>query len=1370
MLESLEFMNLVKSMNDSKNKILGDDFGLVFELGVNVGILAGIRHLVSKNKLVSKVHALYDDELKQMKLSRVVSRLLDKAIRFGVTDPTLLKKTATFLEYLVFLGVHKGFNFIVEYCEGMPAVIKGFRSEPLSIQSFGTSLNSLQTGELSGLSQKADEPTLLYYQCDLQQLFYADSYVRYESLIPKLDKMFKRLESTIKPDYQRFQHRGQFLNADIIMLFQLFDRYRVVVIDVGLFSVADMSFVPDLHDVPTVKQRLLSTYHYMRQKTAFEHLNIDSDKAGIHYSPELADYFEAFSRNDKDTEKMIQAGGYAYSFVQCLSALLPARFNDKNLEVNAIGLTDRAFNATFIADKADMPILQLFQKIYQDSKKAQRNGMPYSDRRALSVQSVFNTIYSNFKRTFRRARAFNGEANSCRDEHKAESLAAFVEKLQTLPVSDNEVKQVAYTETLKDFHSTADEVPTALLAEVGLLNQTESVPLRALNQTESVRLRDSLCQISFRNAHAMLIKKAMYNNDLLVFLTGHPGIGKTTAIVEYLLSAEILSEGVLFFYFSPRTQVNYDIVEKLSDIKDGKRVVKSDSVVCIYSNSALITRFEGQPVIKYASNMRLPSELKMPSAIGGKKSVLRLVADAEEVQFRKSRFSHSQSSSDNKMEYSSSIAQGVLNTVCSAICTLRQAHRFNNSIPKNIIATATVQSLKKTQMGNTAQHLKRMFAEAANDKQLKYFDEAKLAQIAKTTRHLIFMVDEVIGDSGGAELLHELVKISKRLKLDKHFKLKIIASDASIAGKDVIRQHLSKPTPSPAKILYRQVVDKTSEAKPLSIQQAQVKMGFYKLDATLINANSFPAGELVLSYKVGVEMAAIDGKGDTITSSESMAQSLAWILRDIFKLLGDKSRNGQIIVYIQNIKRLNQLINALKSKILPNPFLKGDNELSAFEEFQDYLQIHSSISDETRQKIHQHKNTVKVIFMTSSASRGITFARVRHILIEVPKFQIENNLMEIVQTVYRGRGGETDEERALEKQTRWITFYLHDSIRYADRAQRAERYQRGISGLMNMILLVRAALKTRIAGYGDIGRKRELRIIPVGGKHIDSVGASLLTSAAQLLTEMRREIRRSYDDAKAGQADYDNSLAKLRQDVRTIFVRTQTRVANETLKKLDTYYESFAQRAQQSLYDVLTHDFESEFYIDGDIFTVPIASSEERVDIPRDMLRAAKAERLVERMQGHAANYNYTNNLRIALTKMAKEIEKMQQASDETHRSQDVYSQNTSGGQYLSIPLPVFFKPQIFRQYFRHNSETQSYEAETVAGDSFRDALGNYLYLLYQLVGKLPLDGGYESFPFLLFRCENLTVIRQQRFDRRYLFSSTAFNLINLVLSQTEQL
>ncbi|HIE02510.1 MAG TPA: hypothetical protein EYP59_19870 [Thiotrichaceae bacterium] len=1293
-------------MNHINTNILGDDFGFVFELGINIGILAGIRHLTTKKKLLSKVHPLYDEELKKLKLSQIVSRLQAKAKKNGVVDPTLLKNTERFIEYLVFLGVHKGFNFIVEYCQGLDDAMKAFRSEPLPLQM-----------------PKANYPTLLYYQCDLQPLFNSDDYVRYDLLTPKLEQMFKHIDSQLQPDYQRYQQRGQFLNADIIMLFHLHDRYRIVVIDVGLFSVADITQVPDLQDVSIVKQRLFTTYGYMCQKTAFEQILMDSDKAGIHYSAELADYFEAFSRDDKDSYKMIQAGGYAHSFVQCLTALLPERFHEEALEVNAIGLTDRAYNATFISDKADLPILGIFQTIYQQSKQ-QTQGIPYPENRLVSITSVFESIFKNFKRTFRQF--FGGNSHN---------LTTFVEKLRTLPFSDKGITQSTYTEVLKDFFSTADQVPPEILAEVGL-------------EPDSA--------LTFRDAHARLITQAMYNDDLLLFLTGHPGIGKTTAIVEYILTQPILSEGVLFFYFSPRTQVNYDIVEKLSRLDNGKRIVKDDSLICIYSNSTLINSFDGQPVIKYVSNTPLPPELKMPSAVGGKQSILKLVPDEQELVFHKSRYSHSQSSSDNKMAYNHRFTQGVLNTVCSAICTLRHAHYTDKTIPKNIVATATVQSLKKTATKTTAEHLRRLFAEAAIDKQLKDFDDVKLAQIAKTTRHVIFMVDEVIGDSGGSDLLHELVKIAQ--KFHKHFKVKIIASDASIAGKDVIKQHLSKREPSPAKILYRQV-DKAIDAKPLSIQQDQFKIGFSKWDGTIINANTFPARELVLSYKVGAEVRANSAFLEKREKRNTDDAQQAWLLKDIFKLLRDPAHDGQILVYIQNINYLRQLIAQLSQNQFSLPS-------GSFEKFKDYLEIHSSISDTERQQIHKHKNAVKIIFMTSSASRGITFARARYIFIQVPKFQIENNLMEIVQTVYRGRGGDTAEERALETQTRWLTFYLHDRIYYSDWQPREERYQRGITGLMNIILLVRAAVQTRITGLGDIGEQHELRIIPVGGKHVDSVGDSLLTGVAKLLSEMKREISRNLESVKVGQAEYNNSLTKLKDDIRTIFQRTQTRVASDTLKKVDIYYEQFSERSQNSLYDLLNYRFEPSFYIDGDIFIVPIPKSEERVNIPKDLLNAVKSEGIVEKMQGHASDAKYTNNLRTALSKVAKEIEKMQQASEDTSKSQDIYSQNSSGCQYLAIPLPVLFQPEIFKQYFSPHSETKRYEAETTEGDSFIDVLGNYLYLLYQVVDKLPLDGGYETFPFLLFRSDNVTIIRQQRFDRRYLFSSTTFNLINLVLSQ----
>ena len=1270
-----KLVNIDNSMqtNNKPNKILSDDFGLVFEFGVNVGILSGIQHLSRNKKIFSQIQSLYNQELKELKLTQVVSGLRNKAILNGVVDPNLLEKTETFIEYLIFLGIHKGFNFIIEYCQ------------------------SLQ-------NNKTAKPALLYYQCDLQQLFIADEAKRYDLLIPKLKEMFKQFAGQFPLYFQKYQQTGQFLKADIIMLFKLPDKYRVVVIDVGLFSVADISQVPDFNDVYAIKQRLISTYSYMLQKTAFEHLNIDSEKADLQFSKELADYFEAFSRNDKDSSKMIQAGGYTYSFVECLKNF--PDFNDDNLEVNVIGLTDRAYNAMFITNKIDSQILR---HIYRESK-AQNKGLDFLEKRSIAIQSVFKAIYKNFTHTFKLGKF-----------RQPKNLTAFLEQLQNLPASG--INQITYTETLKDFQSTANNVPRELLTELGL-----KPPL------------------TFRDAHAELIIKAMRNDDLLLFLTGHPGIGKTTAIVDYILKPEILSDGVLFFYFSPRIQVNNDIIEKFSRYENGKRVIKDDSLLCIYSNSALISNYAGQPVIKYVSNSCLPNQLKMPAIVGGRHSILTLVPETEKMPSQQLRSSQAKSISDNKIEHSRRIPTGVLRTLCSAICTLRSDDK---SIPKNIIATATVQSLKKTQSATTAEHLKRIFAEAAQDKDLKHFDETKLARMAQTNRHLIFMVDELIGDSGGTALFHELVKMVTTMKLNQHFKVKIIASDASIAGIDVIKQHLSKDEPCPAKILYRHV-DKPVDMKPLSFQQDNFKVQRFRREkATIINANTFPAGELVLNYKIALEMATMEAKVD-------YNKTLLWIQKDILELLQEK--NGQIIVYIQNINKINSLINLLKSA-LP----KGD-----FEEFKDYLQIHSIIPDETRKKIHQHKNQVKVIFMTSSASRGITFARVRHILLEVPKFQIENNLMEIVQTVYRGRGGETVAEKNLETQTRWLSFYINDVIRYSEFSQREVRYQRGITGVMNIILLLRAALKTRITGYAEIGRKRELRIIPVGEKHLDSVGDSLLTAVARLLTQIRREVNRSRDNDKAGVSDYDNPLAKLGVEIKNLFKNTETKIVSKNLAKLNSYYEDFAQQARRSFYEVLNYEFEPESYLDGDILTVPINSSEERIYITKDLLIATKTNKIVEKMAILAKQAKYSESLKKELNNVAKEIEKMQKASDETSNSQDVSSQNSSGNQYLSIPLPVFFKPQLFKQYFSIGSETRFLEEENEL-ESFRNLLGKYLYLLYQLNNKLPLDGGYEEFPFLLFRCDNFISSRQQQFDRRYLFSSTTFNLINLVLSQNSK-
>ncbi|MBF2018426.1 MAG: hypothetical protein IGS23_25165 [Rivularia sp. T60_A2020_040] len=85
---------------------------------------------------------------------------------------------------------------------------------------------------------------------------------------------------------------------------------------------------------------------------------------------------------------------------------------------------------------------------------------------------------------------------------------------------------------------------------------------------------------------------------------------------------------------------------------------------------------------------------------------------------------------------------------------------------------------------------------------------------------------------------------------------------------------------------------------------------------------------------------------------------------------------------------------------------KIQQQTAKFQLFEDYIEIHANISELEKEQINQCKNDVKIVFMTASGSRGLSFPKAKHILVEIPGFQIEKNLMEIIQVIYRGRGND----------------------------------------------------------------------------------------------------------------------------------------------------------------------------------------------------------------------------------------------------------------------------------------------------------------------------------------------------------------------------
>ena len=73
-------------------------------------------------------------------------------------------------------------------------------------------------------------------------------------------------------------------------------------------------------------------------------------------------------------------------------------------------------------------------------------------------------------------------------------------------------------------------------------------------------------------------------------------MGRQTAIANFLKSH--IDDGFLFFYVSPRKQVNLDIIEKFKE----QDKLCDNRLFCINTNSDLIASNAGRPTVKYASN------------------------------------------------------------------------------------------------------------------------------------------------------------------------------------------------------------------------------------------------------------------------------------------------------------------------------------------------------------------------------------------------------------------------------------------------------------------------------------------------------------------------------------------------------------------------------------------------------------------------------------------------------------------------------------------------------------------------------------------------------------------------------------------------
>lgn len=1336
-----------------------ENLGRVFEIAFNLGILSYINQVDIKHHY----HNIYNNDLKKLNLNKIENYLLKESQVINPQDERIIREWILFFLQKGFLS---GFNLIREYLSLIINPKKYDRLEIVYCQCNFVEDNSF--------SIKRDIGEKAYFDLILSQL--TDGYV----------------------DIDRYSKMGEFLRADTLLFIynSLHKTYHLLVVDLSIFSVKSYGDLKDLQEIENWKQILLTEVNYLRSKSTFSRLNIDTggkdEKLDIDFSHDLSQYYQGLKRKDKETFKLIQAGSYGYSFHQFLHKQKMISYDDK-LIINVMGYSDRSINSITVS-LDNLELLATCHHIYPQQKKGdmmqgkeaiiktikcnaaksftservkdtdvkrqqttgnkQQNieenftsdavkidtgenkqqitpslvsqsplNPPLLKQEDFIEDSIYNLPLFNWKaninlkqrgsleatldtpqftnqtssREANQQEKVNRETNKKRHREISEGRK-FINSLMDISTEEEKIKEINYEETINNFVNSIDIIPPSLQ--------------NSLNLESNLTLRD---------AHSRLITQALEEENLpYLFLTGNPGIGKTTAIVEFLKTH--FDDGFIFLYISPRTQVNLDIINKFQGIQ-------RQELFAINTNANLIKSNQGKPTIQYFSEIiNGDFTLKTVNFLEGNQDTHR----------EKKLTSGIKQKNEDTWENIDRKSVGVLNSLCQGIDAIIQEEKT-----RHLVATLSIQSLKKlSDSQDTLYHLQQIFNSAYNVNTAKPIP-SQMSAMAKKFKHFFIMIDEITGDSGGVEFLQGISNFFRQNNLYNNiygFNPKIIIADASIVDEKVIKQHLGNTKVEPDKIYYRKV---TSEKLALSVDDFEFK----KHPAKIINTNSFPADSLTIKYQLFIETKKFTPSLYKEKNKNLYSRLQQTIINDINTLLQDKN-NQQIIVYIQDKKRLQELISQLQ-EINPN-----------FREYQDYLQIHSNNSEADKQKIKEYQNQAKIIFMTASGSRGLSFPKTRHILVDIPRFNIEQNLMEIIQVIYRGRGEYWENNCKLtnDDKDKYLYFYLGVEAVFYDEDSAELSLQENILNVINLLILLKASIMTRIKGYGDIGKHQYL-IIPLAGKSVSSVGETFSSRMKNLIILLEKEYQNNFRST---------ILKEVADELKSLLGKTDfllkwidNNPQNKPISYLNirqSFSDKFTKAIKNNLAELLNLDEIELSFISGNMLIIPLKQRQLK-ETYELKLETEVTEKLLSKLRYINQNKNYHENLNIAVYNAIELLEKMNQEELIIGKFQQSSQQFD---QYYAFPFLILIHPHLIKQYLEKERENKLNQEDT-----FRSILETYIRYIFPLNNALPIGNYYKEFPFLLFNSFTFDLLRYKLFTDKQIFSSTELNILNLILCES---
>ncbi|MBE9078398.1 helicase [Romeria aff. gracilis LEGE 07310] len=1077
---------------------------------------------------------------------------------------------------------------------------------------------------------------------------------------------------------------------------------------------------------------------YMESRGVFARVCAEVGGSELKLSHQLADHLKAFSGKDKPLYKLCQASSYTERLVHVL--VKQGRF--QRCKASAIAVTSNgleSISAAFAEPDADLdPRVQLMASLGRAYRQAsQRRDISPADLQS-EIRLVFNKLVRSLPSDFRKQARQIGETpdlDGPLEFRLTETVEDFYKPMQQLSV-EAAIASLQSTPALEQFFGSD---PRSHLAS-------------ALNQRLSLE-----SNITLRNAHAAAVvaglKAAQPGKLNVIALEGNPGIGKTTAVTQFLSEQ---TEGYCFLYVSPRVVINRDVTAKLAHNSEGQ----PRGILTLTSNAKLISAapqwHEQQTREQPAQRRQIDGAVVVDGVTHLKHPICNTLfispddeqkIDTDIVSSKK----YKQSLNEREDSVRSKERPGVLRTLAtSARKLLKENPKVNR-----LVMTAAIQGYRALKNRTTVDALSKLFKNKA-DTRLGIQERKAFAQKIPT---IIAMVDEVAGDGAGALFCHSLAEwLSEQFIApfegeDCPFRVVLIISDASLSNEVVLNSYLNSGDRAPDKIL----ISPTAGSAPFRVTGTKMKVGLRKYPTLHVMTNSYPASTLQIDYSI--RLASITPG----LTDDGQLQSIRKAVRDqageeLLKNaqaeieLALKAGAEQIIYFAQDKAFLRQLRESLtaggKEAILPAEQVKV---------------LDQSVPEADRLKLVQEpqRDDVRVFLMTSSGARGVSFPKTDRIIASVPRFNVEAALMEVAQLIYRGRGWYTDpatgEQRSGDDKARRLVMLINDFVIDDGATDRDRRWLRQSSDLLTLLVMLRSTIHTRIKGDAGLRRQR-IAFVPVGFVGDEELLSLLSTDLRDFLQEAQVFLHDSYSDEEKA------LVTKASQLVKRLFAHFQLKGKSPHQKG-----SSFVD------YDLIEGLSKTVSRPNSSLLAIP---DQKALIIPPELTCAGPF--WIEDWRGRRSEESFSfeswrrdiNESRGSLLGLLRKIfenrrlpSKLKHPAKELHRllirekeaSVREYStlQDTQTDHML-VALPIDY-PHFWREQTEDGVRQKLLEDPA----TWRNALGRAL--IPQGV-VMPVVARYEGFPWAAVAGQRAISQLATVFDNRYFMASSELNLLNTIL------